>query len=427
MKSVAEIRDNNLCCSCGICKNVCPVNAIKYIRENGMFVPEISDACVSCGKCYKVCPSVQHSYEKNNLHQAMTGNLKFAINAWSKDSDIRHFSASGGVITTIVEYLLLHDYYDYVFSVDTYNYHSQVKTNKYDKHSYNLNDISTQKYTKSRYIPVSHENLVDFILNNHDSRVIIIATSCAVRGILNVIDKFKLNRNNYLLLGLFCDQVYNYNCWEYYSDMLFDNYGDISEFNFKNKDSGGWTGNMKFYFSDGKCVFKNKSERVKIKDYFKPERCVYCVDKLNVFADISLGDNYTDQNSSSLGSNSVIIRTNLGEKIFKLISETIDYERIDVDKICVAQYFDGRKKNYEFSLLKNSELNDNFQLNSVMDYGHNSNAASEYKTVLRNLHYGEIYPLNRKKLIKQIQKSGRKTNQLKRIFRALLRRLRNES
>lgn len=49
MKSVAEIRDNNLCCSCGICKNVCPVNAIKYIRENGMFVPEISDACVSCG------------------------------------------------------------------------------------------------------------------------------------------------------------------------------------------------------------------------------------------------------------------------------------------------------------------------------------------------------------------------------------------
>ena len=94
MKSVAEIRDNNLCCSCGICKNVCPVNAIKYIRENGMFVPEISDACVSCGKCYKVCPSVQHSYEKNNLHQAMTGNLKFAINAWSKDSDIRHFSAS---------------------------------------------------------------------------------------------------------------------------------------------------------------------------------------------------------------------------------------------------------------------------------------------------------------------------------------------
>ena len=130
MKSVAEIRDNNLCCSCGICKNVCPVNAIKYIRKNGMFVPEISDACVSCGKCFKICPSVQHSYEKNNLHQAMVGNLKFAINAWSKDSDIRHFSASGGVITTIVEYLLSHDYYDYVFSVDTYNYHSQVKTNK---------------------------------------------------------------------------------------------------------------------------------------------------------------------------------------------------------------------------------------------------------------------------------------------------------
>lgn len=427
MKYVAEIRDNNLCCSCGICKNVCPVNAIKYIRENGMFVPEISDICVSCGKCYKVCPSVQHSYEKNNLHQAMVGNLKFAINAWSKDSDIRHFSASGGVITTIVEYLLLHDYYDCVFTVDTYNYHSQVKTNKYDKHSYNLNDISTQKYTKSRYIPISHENLVDFILNNRDSKVIIIATSCAVRGILNVIDKFKLNRNNYLLLGLFCDQVYNYNCWEYYSDMLSDNYGEVSEFNFKNKDSGGWPGNMKFSFSDGKYVFKDKTERIKIKDYFKPERCVYCVDKLNVCTDISLGDNYTDQNSSSLGSNSIIIRTDLGEKIFELISELIDYERVDVDKICVAQYFDGRKKNYEFSLLKNAELDNNFQLNSIMEYEHNPNATSAYKAVLRKLHYGETYPLNRKKLIKQIQKSGRKANPLKKFFNSVLRRLHNES
>lgn len=427
MKSVAEIRDNNLCCSCGICKNICPVNAIKYIRHNGMYVPEISGACVACGKCYKVCPSVQHNYLKSNLHQAMVGGFKFAINAWSKNNDIRHFSASGGVITSIVEFLLSHDYYDCVFSVDTYNYNSQVKTNKCDKTSYNLDYINVQKYTKSRYIPVSHENLIDFILNNRDSKVIIIATSCAVRGILNVIDNFKLNRNNYLLLGLFCDQVFNYNCWEYFNDLLPDSCGELSELNFKNKDDGGWPGNMKFSFSDGKYLFKDKSERVKIKDYFKPERCVYCVDKLNVCADISLGDNYTEQNSSPLGSNSVIIRTDLGEKIFGLVSESISYDYIDIDKICVAQYFDGRKKNYEFSLLKNTELNNSFQLNSIMEYDHIPNIIAEYKATLKKLHYGEVYPINRKKLIKQIQKSGRKTNIIKRIARSLLRRLRNES
>ena len=53
MKSVAEIRDNNLCCSCGICKNVCPVNDIKYKRKNGKLVPEISDDFVSFGKCFR--------------------------------------------------------------------------------------------------------------------------------------------------------------------------------------------------------------------------------------------------------------------------------------------------------------------------------------------------------------------------------------
>lgn len=76
---------------------------------------------------------------------------------------------------------------------------------------------------------------------------------------------------------------------------------------------------MKFIFTDGTVAYQDKAERVKIKNYFMPERCLYCIDKLNVYADISVGDNYTQQDSSLLGSNSVIIRTNIGMTVWESV------------------------------------------------------------------------------------------------------------
>ena len=66
---------------------------------------------------------------------------------------------------------LLNKEYEYVFTLDTYDYSTQLKTNKYDINSYNLDDISAQKFTKSRYLPVSHENLVEYIIKNKETKL----------------------------------------------------------------------------------------------------------------------------------------------------------------------------------------------------------------------------------------------------------------
>jgi len=40
------------CNGCGVCKEICPVNAIKIEREKII----ISDDCVECGACVNECP-----------------------------------------------------------------------------------------------------------------------------------------------------------------------------------------------------------------------------------------------------------------------------------------------------------------------------------------------------------------------------------
>lgn len=420
MNTVSVITKNNLCCSCGICKSVCPVEAINYVKEKGKYIPQISQECVNCGKCASVCPSYEHNYSEKNLPQAIQGTILKTVNAWSKDEKIRHYGASSGMVTTLVKILLEKNIYDCVFTLDTYDYSKQLKTHKYDKNTYILEKIEKQSFSKSRYLPVSHEELIKYILKNKSCKVIIIGTSCALRGILNVIEKFKLNRENYLLIGLFCESVMNYNIYDYYADNFTDE-KKLTALHFKNKDSGGWPGNMKLMFSDGSSKFIDKKNRTDAKPYFQIERCLYCLDKLNVCADISFGDNYTDQNSSLLGSNSVIVRSQTGLSCFTQLSEYFDYEDVDIEKVLKAQYVNDKINNYCFSLIKRKKSN--VMLNSdFISQANYSDYYLAYSTRLNNIKSGERYLDNKDLLLKRIKDGPKKHSFFKRTIDFIRRR-----
>lgn len=70
----------------------------------------------------------------------------------------------------------------------------------------------------------------------------------------------------------------------------------------------GWPGNIKLISGKGNVLIP-REERYRVVPYFKRERCIYCLDHLNVNSDIAFGDNYTQQHSDILGSNSIIVRT----------------------------------------------------------------------------------------------------------------------
>lgn len=405
--TIEIVKLTNLCISCGICKGVCPKSCIKYELSNGMYLPVVDEVeCINCGLCKKSCPSINNSYEKTSgVIDAMTGKYISAYNGWCKNEEIRHFSASSGVVTTIIQSLLNNDLYDVAFSLDTFAYDKQLVTNQKDKNDYN-NPVNNN-LPKSRYLPVSHERAIEFIKANLDKRVILVGTSCAVQGINNVINNFKLNRDNYLLIGLFCDKVFNYNINEYFKDNFSDG-KELTSFHFKNKDSGGWPGNMKLMFSNGDYKFVSNQERGKVKMVFMPERCLYCIDKVNVSADVSIGDNYTNFNYSEKGSNSIIVRTQRGKNAFDSVNDKLELFDITMDDVVKAQVFEERAKNALYAIIKEKsiekEFGESISLNNDILCGEKEDVSLEYQSNQERIKLGLNYKENPQAVFDYIEK-----------------------
>lgn len=403
--TVKKTTDFGLCTSCGSCKGICPRDCIHWILKDGMFLPEIDkDACISCGLCASVCPGLGHSYEPHeDTIETVTGQYLACFNAWSKDPNIRHTGASGGVVTTMVKMLLEQGQYDSVFCLDTYDYRHLLETKRHT-----CEEWPVMSGMKSRYLPVSHEQAIRYMKEHRQERIILIATSCALRGILKVIETFRLNRENYLLIGLFCDKVFNYNVISYFEDRFCQGQR-LEALHFKNKESGGWPGDMKMYPENGEAFYVPIGERGRVKEYFMPERCLYCVDKLNVSADISLGDNYTGIDSSELGSNSVVIRSNRGMVAWEAAQSGLEFRPVDVAQIQKAQYLEGRLNNLYFGDLKSDETG--MDLNAGVP---RELSAEEFRRAwkmnLHKLYAGAVYHADRSVLMKQLQKASKKPN-----------------
>lgn len=427
LTNIAVTTEWNLCSGCGICTGICPKHCIGWEKKAGMYKPVIDrNSCVSCGLCASVCPGLEHRYEKMSGRAAVQGKVLLTCNAWSKSDDIRHISASGGVVSTLVRQLLEDGTYGVAFLVGSYDYHQQLVTEPVTAQE--IRDVISSDYPKSRYLSVSHESAITYVKNNREEKVIFVGTSCAVRGFQKAVEKLHLSRENYLLIGLFCDRVFNYNVIDYYQQPAFCGSKKLENLHFKNKESGGWPGNMKFFFSDGSTAYRDNSERTKVKDYFMPERCLYCIDKLNVCADISLGDNYTQQDSSPLGSNSVIIRTEQGLAVWEKTASLIECRKVSMDQIMEAQCIDWRLNNLYYGKLKEQEIKRKSGHNLVLNNGvTTSREPQEYKNMWKNsmkmIHAGEIYDNHPEELQKRMIKNKKRQNpsSVKKFFTKLYR------
>ena len=407
----------DLCCGCGICKGICPRGCIFWDRKNGLYVPQIDKkSCVNCGLCASVCPGLGHLYETAaTAAETVTGPVLDSCTAWSRDPQLRHVSASGGVVSTLIRTLLERGAYDGAFCLDSYDYRQQLKTRLYTAEEVAA-CWNNSNAPKSRYLPVSHENAVAYMKQNRSDRLILVGTSCCIRGLQAAVERLKLDREQYLFIGLFCDKVFNYNVLAYWQDRYCGG-NTVTALHFKNKESGGWPGDMKF-FPDGQDPFYVPlNDRAKAKAYFMPERCGYCVDKLNAYADISLGDNYTGQDESELGSNSVIIRTKRGAFAWNVAKDTLEIRNINIEQIRNAQVIDRRLDNLYCGDLRHPEMDLNPGVPREKDAAEFSRT---WRTGLQKLRAGAVYDADSAVLDKQLRKDNRKPNPAVRFVRRAL-------
>lgn len=390
--NVNKVSADNLCISCGICKGACPYGAIDLVWDSGLYVSRVDkEKCVNCGICMEVCPGRGLAYssiwKKNGSipQNPYVGVFKEAFVAQSKNKDILREATSGGVVTTLIKFLLDEHIYDVAFLPSEQCSGNLISTTCC-KETGNI-----YKSCKSRYVPIEQSQAVKYMLAHRNEKIILVGTSCFIQGIVKLIERYTLKRENYLLIGLFCDRNMNYNVFHYFSDFA-RKYGKLERLVFRSKEYGGWPGNICLEMSDGTKKEIDSLERIWVKDFFQLEGCFYCLDKLNQFADISVGDNYTKEYDEGEGTSSVIVRTCIGNSVWKKAAHLFSIWNSSIQKIEEAQLISQRKKNYYMRKIKSQSSSVILKGEEIFSDNRDSTLyRKEYGQKIKKLKWGRKY------------------------------------
>lgn len=336
-KTINNIVAEKLCVGCGICAAICPTKCIELIKSDGYLMPKIDTLrCISCGKCYNVCSAQDDQcYSHDNL--CMKSETE-AFSAWCRDDEIRMNATSGGVITGMIMALLRDNIYDDAMIVEWDDVNTVAETHRYSQSE------DWRRTQKSKYLPVSQYNTAKIMVDNPTLRLIIVATPCHIITLKNFIQQNNLDENNYLFVGLFCDGTMNYNFVNYFQSSVCQQ-RELARLEFRSKESGGWPGDVKVVFADGNVAFYDRKERMKGKPFFSLERCSYCTLKLNMCADISVGDDYIAHEKDSKGRSNVLVNTVKGRNIWEKYKEELEWHEVSSEEILVSQKINKKEQN----------------------------------------------------------------------------------
>jgi len=300
---VSIVFESEVCCQCGWCSSICPVNAITVTADTLEIDDEI---CMKCGLCYSVCPR-SFSIEQALLSiNKLDKSLKFSdkingyINTYSATTtkdEIKKVRQDGGIVTSLLEYLLKNKLVDAVVAV-------QHSNELWKPEPVLIDDVNNlYKTGGTKYANASTLAIVDKARKYEN--IAVVGTPCMI----NAIEKGNLFpsgvqffKNIKFKIGLFCMEAFPYDGVLKLIKEQFD-----QDFNKVTKmDISG--GKFIIYLDAGEDL---KVPLKEVKSYAR-NNCHYCEDLTADCADISVGSI-----GSSSGWSSVITRTKLGDKTFK--------------------------------------------------------------------------------------------------------------
>ncbi len=248
------------------------------------------------------------------------------------DKELLAQTTSGGVVTGILLDLLRQGIYDRVSILDGVGTETRAPGL-----TFTTDRDVILKSARSKYVPVSAFNLVAALEERKDKSTVITATPCVLDGIKRYAYLRGIQLDNVLLIGLFCDMTMSMNFIEYIERRFAYSKEHVASLEYRDKLAGGWPGDMRATFSNGRSVSIKRRKRVELKPYFRLKRCLYCTDKLNRASDISVGDCYVKHLEDKEGKSCVIIRTRKGREAFSACAAQFQLEPLEPAEVSVSQ------------------------------------------------------------------------------------------
>ncbi len=352
--------DNSLCLGCGLCEDICPTNSISVGVLNGEYRPAVDEVnCLEsrCGKCLKICPGIgvdinqiSSEVQSDTFYQDVyIGRYVSLYTGYSTDDDIRYHSASGGMITGLLEYLIGQKIIQ----------GAVVTKFSDDDHMTPMTFIArsnSELYSakSSKYCPVSMQGIRKQI-REAEGKYIIVGLPCHIQGFRKVemMDK-KFKDHIFAYWGVYCSSGRSFNLTDYVLDRRNIDKKKISYFAYRDN---GCLGNMvvKGEKQDGNDYKYEESfgnYYCTLRSFFIPRRCEFCIDHFAELADISFGDIHIKPYSDDhIGINSIVVRNNvMNEVLLKAFRDgAVEIKELDAKTLNASQHMAKTKKHKYYS------------------------------------------------------------------------------
>ena len=313
--------DENNCCGCGACMNICPKQAISmYPDEYGFIYPQIDEnSCMNCGLCKNVC-----GYQS----EIIVPQINDTYVAVAEDENILANSASGGIFASLANEVITRDGVVFGCSLELENKKLAPKHIMIDDYK-DIIKLQGSKYVQS-FIGNTYSQVKKELKTKR--LVLFCGTPCQVDGLKHFLQMKEYN--NLITVDLICHGVPNAKMFQDYIGVLENKLnGRVIDFKFRDK-SNGWGLNAKAtYLKDNKkknkCFSCSKSSYYDLflKSAIYRENCYSCIyANANRVGDLTIGDfwgvesehpQYKNKIDSCKGVSCVIVNNSQGSKMLK--------------------------------------------------------------------------------------------------------------
>ncbi|MEM2704412.1 MAG: Coenzyme F420 hydrogenase/dehydrogenase, beta subunit C-terminal domain [Candidatus Bathyarchaeia archaeon] len=306
-----------LCVGCGVCIGLCPKDAISSCVINGYASINFNESkCISCNLCTAFCPIISYAISKSELSHSSSNVIEVFL-GYSTDAKVRYSGASGGVVTSILTFLLERGEVDGVLVVKT-------KGKKYVP--YIARDPKDLRDAQgSIYFPTFAMKILRELMRTNEHYAVV-GLPCQIDALKKLLNHGVLPPIIKYFLGLRCFQTFA----PWYLDYIIERMlklpkNEVYEVSAR---KSGWP---------GKVIVKSKSGNYSIPHFydkksgiglwnplgvghFNAQRgCLICTNHENFNSDVTFGDAWLPEimERDSMGTSLIVIRTLKGSRIIR--------------------------------------------------------------------------------------------------------------